>query len=355
MPSNINFFTPVHFSNKSASCKEKLMEDVDHYFFLGGRRAKVIDKKTQEVEYKKHTPSCLTIALKICSYATLIMPSLMFIAKAILRANNNFHVCENRVQPAPNPQPPMPVPDPFFNNEPIVKAPFTLVRSNKPSDLKISVIYNQKFTHVDPTAPKPSEIRDSKHTWNVTANTDGTMTTEKQEKIRMIWWEAIRKEENLNVDPSQSALVKKEDLKEFLGSTLKKLGVKESELSSFITFWHETFMRTDTLKDAPYVLVEMINPEDLNKYLPEMQVEGKDADSFDLKRFYFRFEPTTQKDQGMNSDVYLKNLEQKTLGPNVVLDLGGEFAKSHTIKYIGEMPNAAQFNDAFIREHIYSS
>lgn len=352
-----------------------------------------------------------------------IIPVILLITKAVLRSKYRFHVCEAQPtlprphnqqpqlpvlhidQPAPSVPyiklPPesiiqQPIRDPIDQSRPsnslppeplyprkddlifddderryqfldfgvdsdglMCKAPLTLVRCEKPTQLKISVVYNQKFVPQEPIVPKPSEIttqgKVSNYTWNVLTHDDGTMTTSSmnglKERINMIWWEAIRKDVSTRIDPTHAACVKRSELKEFLEAILKKNGVQEKELKAFVHYWYEVFKNDYDSKNAPYVLVQPIKPSELDKYIPEMKIESEQP--LALKRFYFRFEPVSQADQGINAESYLKQLQAIDLGPNVVIDMGGEVTNSLDVQ-VRERWDSNIFNASFIKDYIYA-
>jgi hypothetical protein len=99
--STINFFTAVTFEERAnPSFSQLLLEDVDSYFYLGGKRACVIAGHTKNgsegVFLQSHTPSSVTTALKVMSYFTLVLPAIMLVAKVILRSTHHFHLVEKR-------------------------------------------------------------------------------------------------------------------------------------------------------------------------------------------------------------------------------------------------------------------
>lgn len=273
------------------------------------------------------------------------------------------------ILPSPNPippppPPPLPDPDPFVIQTPMPKpepipcyAPLTLVRSEKPTPLKISLLFNEKMQPKDPIEPSPSEINNmpalSKYTWKVLTHNDGTMTTTargQDKRIKMIWWEALRNEALIPVDSSKAVCVERSQIKEFLKAALAKLGVNENELQAFIHYWDQRFQHAHDPLNFPYLLVQLVDSKDVEKYIPKMEVESENGASFPLKRFYFRFAPIAQPNQGIQTEDYLKNLSSSALGPNVAIDLGGEIAAAPDSKpWAGE----AAFNQGFIKEHIY--
>ncbi len=336
--SGISFYTPVEFGG-DASVGQKLLELVDGYLDVGVMVAVVIPGRTlngsYEVIHQLRERSWLKTALKVLSYATIIIPLIMLVAKAALRSTYLFHTCFRN---------PIIQPDDHYDIRP--KAPLTLIRTPAATDLKISVLYNQLFAPQDPTVPKPTEIgTDGKYSWNVTTHGDGTMSVNNQ-RINMIWWEAIRRGVSSGVDQSKAVCVERSRLKEFLEGVLKKVGVHDGELIAFTNYWKE-ILRQDS-ENSPFVLVEMVSPSELRKYIPEMEVEGANAGLFDLKRFYFRFESATDASKGESPESYLRNLEREEFGEHAVIDLGGEV--------IGDVTRDWEpaFNEEFIGRYIYA-
>lgn len=346
--SGISFFTPVKYNNQLTSCSKLATELVDDYFYLGGRIAVVLPGNekngSEEISFQNGQTSCFLTALKIVSYFTVVIPVIMLVAKALLRSVNRYHTC-NGEQPnsLPNPVP----------NEVRQEAPLTLVRSEEPIDLEISLSFNQQFRPVEPIEPKPSSINDRLFTWKVHANGDGTMMA-KNERINMIWWEALRKGMNLPVESDKAVRVKRTELKEFLAASLKKMGVKESELEGFVNYWNGIFANHYDPQKAPYVLVQPIATEELSKYLPKMHIDGNGTEAFQLKRCYFRFEPLVEPNRGMAADAYLNGMKKQDLGANAVIDLGGEVAYSTDVDITKKWAGEKAYNDAFIRQYIYA-
>lgn len=343
--SGISFFTPIESRHQVISCGHCLTEIVDKYFYLGGKVAVIIPDHirlgSQEVELQEKKVPWWEIALKVLSYVTLILPLLMLIAKAILRSYYAFHTCqwilpENYTQ---------------------ARAPLTLVRSDGLEDLNISVLYDQKFRPRNPIVPQPTEIRTedplSKYTWKILTHGDGTMTVEGlNERVNMIWWEAIRKEAPTHVDKNQAARVKRTELKPFLEETLRKMGVRDSEFNGFTEYWNELFQNDQNGGHSPDLLVQLIDPEEHHKYIPEMQVEGERANLFALRRFYFRFEPTSDLGKGLDPSLYLDRLRPSECGTNAVIDLGGEIADPADVKLDKNWEDS--FNTSFTQRVVYA-
>lgn len=92
----INFFTPIIYSSgyqKKAS--ETLLETVDSYFYLGGKKAQVIStlsNNARSVVLVDSKASYITSALKVASYCLIFPPIIMLTAKLILRNMYTFQV-----------------------------------------------------------------------------------------------------------------------------------------------------------------------------------------------------------------------------------------------------------------------
>jgi hypothetical protein len=98
----IGFFTAVNFGGHPKSCTQSLLEIVDGYFYLGGKKAYVISGYTQqaseETTLRDDSSTHLVTAIKIISYATLILPAIMLIAKIVLRSIHTFHTNHSGAQ-----------------------------------------------------------------------------------------------------------------------------------------------------------------------------------------------------------------------------------------------------------------
>src|SRR5690349_13891015 len=93
----LKFWTPVKYGNLAQTTTHKAIEKVDEYFNLGGRVATVValpapGSSSTRVRLQHNYSNFLLTVLKVMSYATLIIPTLMFIAKGILRLSHSFKV-----------------------------------------------------------------------------------------------------------------------------------------------------------------------------------------------------------------------------------------------------------------------
>lgn len=116
----VSFFTPVSFNGNSQTFKNTLLENVDSYFDLG----KLFNQKIAQVipgvrvgrSYgcipANSNSSILFTALKIISYATLVLPLIALAVKVILRSSTSFHyhIANNQgfIGAQPNQAPPSP-------------------------------------------------------------------------------------------------------------------------------------------------------------------------------------------------------------------------------------------------------
>lgn len=385
---NINFCTPVKYTDHTnITFGQRTTEAIDSFFNFGGRIAVVIPgskrKDSEEVKYEESFVSNRETIFKVIACATLIIPLIMFIAKIVMRSLYSYHVCK-KMKPSPQVivvphqiEKPQPQTNPSKNkkrppkintvnrivggDEVSTDAPLTLVRSERPANLKISILYNQRFKPQEPTFPKPTDIKaengNSKYTWNVLTHDDGTLTTSSKngitQRINMIWWESVRHEKFANLDKTKAVCIKKCDLKKHLEKTLLKAGVKATELEAFVQYWIQTFKRDYDSENTPYMLVELVDDSALKNYIPDLKVEGKDAHLFGVKRFYFRFEPISQPVKANDAKSYFSSLKAEDLGSNVVIDLGGEV--SPNVKGRLKQKGEDAFNASFIKKYILVS
>jgi len=97
--SNLSFSTPVVFE-KDRTFGNCFLEKVDGYFSLSGKRAFVISginaNRSYDVVMKDYEGSdyskLMFTALKVVTYATLVIPALMFFLKVALRSNYTFNL-----------------------------------------------------------------------------------------------------------------------------------------------------------------------------------------------------------------------------------------------------------------------
>jgi len=98
----VGFFTAVSFGVQPKSCTQALLESVDSYFYLGGRKATVIAEQSlpgvHETVLMEEKPTVLTTVCKIISYLTVGFPIILLIAKAILRSMHTFTVFDTAKQ-----------------------------------------------------------------------------------------------------------------------------------------------------------------------------------------------------------------------------------------------------------------
>lgn len=94
----LNFFTPVAYTAPSKCIGSSLLEQVDDYFYLGGKKAHVIQGRTKNGQEKvilSDTKSSVLVRIgKLISYFTVVIPLLMLIAKAILRSTHSFKLID---------------------------------------------------------------------------------------------------------------------------------------------------------------------------------------------------------------------------------------------------------------------
>lgn len=99
---HLTFFTPIHYSHPE-KFSETLLETVDNYFYLGGKKATVVSKDSagnekvlvSEFSDKSNT---LTKFLKFFSYCTLIIPAAFLLVKGCLRAQHHFKIFNTQTE-----------------------------------------------------------------------------------------------------------------------------------------------------------------------------------------------------------------------------------------------------------------
>ena len=338
----VGFFIPVSYCGKARMWSQKLVELVDGYFYLGGKMATVTGYKnhltgSEEVNLENGAQTdILKTILKVASYITIVLPVGMLVAKSILRSVHIYHLSSS-----PNLYP-------FLPEEFVMHAPLTFVRSLRPTQLKISLLFNSLFSPREPTLPRPSRIENLIHTWNILAHTNGTLSVEGcARRVHMLWWESHRKTPS-QLNPHRSVCVEKSRIGSFLKASLSKMGLHEREIEGFSEYWEARLKHT--YKDSPYVRVQLTDPSEYNKLLPSMTVQA-DEEKFTLHRLYFLFEPTSDVDSFLDAETYLNQLASKELGSNIIIDLGGEIAKTDAIA--NEWPNEKAYEQSFAERFVY--
>ncbi|MGK5594700.1 MAG: hypothetical protein ACSNEK_05000 [Parachlamydiaceae bacterium] len=84
----ISFFTPLMGTSQSQPKWIRATEIVDSYFYLGGRKARIVSLNGSHLKTEwitSQTPVGI-VALKVASYCTILLPMLFFVAKAVLRS-----------------------------------------------------------------------------------------------------------------------------------------------------------------------------------------------------------------------------------------------------------------------------
>ncbi|MFN4174094.1 MAG: DUF648 domain-containing protein [Parachlamydiaceae bacterium] len=94
MSARIGFFTAVEYEKGPKSFSTRLLETVDDYFYLGGKKAFVIQGKSKKGHEKAllsdaHSSLLARIA-KVLSYFTLVLPVSLLALKAVLRSKHSF-------------------------------------------------------------------------------------------------------------------------------------------------------------------------------------------------------------------------------------------------------------------------
>ncbi|MBS4166975.1 MULTISPECIES: DUF648 domain-containing protein [unclassified Neochlamydia] len=96
--SKLSFFTPITYQTSPKSTALFLLEKVDNYFYLGGKKAQVIQGRTktgqEKVILSETRSSVLARVGRFLSYFTIIIPLIMLIAKTALRSQHSFKLID---------------------------------------------------------------------------------------------------------------------------------------------------------------------------------------------------------------------------------------------------------------------
>lgn len=149
--SAVPFCRAVTYGPHPKTCLKNMLEKVDDYFFLKGRKVQFIPgfrrgKSEGVIETADHKDSALQTALKIASYCTVIIPLIALLAKVVLRCIYKFHFipaadAPNLPQPYSS-QPPIPpikpyIPPPDNNNR---GRSYPYLEFDKPRKLSVSEV-----------------------------------------------------------------------------------------------------------------------------------------------------------------------------------------------------------------------
>lgn len=111
--SSIDFFTALKFNPEMQTCHQSLIQNVDGYFYLGGRKAQVIDNPLQarsDAAYlvEDRISRCSQVAL-IISYLTVFIPLIMLLAKLTLRLTHDVKLLDSNYSGQLQPMPVSPI------------------------------------------------------------------------------------------------------------------------------------------------------------------------------------------------------------------------------------------------------
>ncbi len=203
--------------------------------------------------------------------------------------------------------------------------------------------------------PEPTEIKGIpfSYTWDLHTEEGGALLVGgTKDRVRMIWWEAIRKDPPAKIDVNYAACVRRADLEIFLEKVLEKIGVTRRESRSFVDYWSFVFSHDFDPDHAPYLLIQLVEKRDLEKYLPRMAIQSKRT-YFELHRFYFLFLPVALiHRKGLDPNDYLESLIHSRFSLNSVIDLGGEVVPSADVKKMSGISDSKEFINEFIENHI---
>ncbi len=95
MMTQISFFTPLTFQNQPTTITEDIIELIDDYFYLAGKKAYVISdslvSQSRGAFLREDSQSFIITAFKIASWMTIALPVLALCFKYLLRST--FDVC----------------------------------------------------------------------------------------------------------------------------------------------------------------------------------------------------------------------------------------------------------------------
>lgn len=99
--SEISFFTPIHYGSQAKTAGEKAIENIDNYFHISGKKAVVIQGRTEDgkekvllSETKFSALTLLKTISAVLSYFTIIIPFIMLISKAVLRSSHSYKLID---------------------------------------------------------------------------------------------------------------------------------------------------------------------------------------------------------------------------------------------------------------------
>lgn len=95
---NVNFLTALKYDFQKQTCCQSLKEKVDGYFYLGGRRAKVLQNQSRDraeiaVMIESNVSRLTQVAL-IMSYLTVFIPFILFLLKLAFRLPHKVRLIE---------------------------------------------------------------------------------------------------------------------------------------------------------------------------------------------------------------------------------------------------------------------
>lgn len=95
----LGFWTPVTFGEHQKTWGEELLQKIDDYFSLSGRKVTLaplhyVGVSRPVVPYQEKV-SYLTTTLKIVSYCTVVIPAIALAMKAVLRTIYHFHYLQD--------------------------------------------------------------------------------------------------------------------------------------------------------------------------------------------------------------------------------------------------------------------
>lgn len=94
----LSFSTAIKFRDPPRSLSQSMLETVDSYFYLGGKKACVIPGEMEQgrevAVLTEDSSSFLITAMKVCSYCIILPLLAMLIVKVVLRSIHRFYVID---------------------------------------------------------------------------------------------------------------------------------------------------------------------------------------------------------------------------------------------------------------------
>lgn len=146
---------------------------------------------------------------------------------------------------APSDTTPTPLPSPTPSHMAPVRKPAIYLYSPTPLSVRVEVTKGSNPEFVYPAfEPQTSS-------WTVTTQPDGTLVDSNGRKLRYLFWEGTL-DSPPDFDPTEGAIVRGADTREFLDTKLQELGLSDVERNDFVVYWYPLLGR------YPWVYINFI-------------------------------------------------------------------------------------------------